>query len=774
MRYIATLAVFGALLCIDCTTLAGPSNSAQVDAVLRRMSLEDKVAELQGIRPNALLVDRKLSQEACRRLIPHGIGQVCQFACSHDLTPLELSQFVHDLQNWIMQATPARVPTLFHEEALSGFPARGATIFPQAIGLACTWDPVLMEMKSRATAESFCIIGARLALAPYIDLCRNPRWGRIEESLGEDPTLTATLGLAFIRGLTGPDLRGGVAATGKHFLAYGAEPASEKSLREEYLFPWEVALQQANLNCVMSAYHTYHGVPCAGSEELLTDILRRQLGFSGLVISDYGAVQKLRGKLHIGEEEAAIQALKAGNDVELSEGVCFPLLFTAVQQGRIPESVVDAAVRRSLLLKAELGLLDGDPVLPVKDPDLDPPEHRAIAYRAACESLVLLRNTGVLPLGPDVRRIALVGPNADNMQALCGDYCYPSMTAWFWGVPLRPEEPHLSTLAAALQAAAVGRLVTVDRGCEWQNAVPVSKVPVVNGDPALTNGMEARRRRMDQLIHNGMSPADQNRALALAREADVVIAAMGENMMLSGEGRDRIDTRLPGQQEAFVEHLIATGKPVVLLLFAGRPLDIARLAPRCAAVVQAWFPGEAGGAAVADVLLGRANPSGKLCVTYPAHPRSREASYKDKDYASDALYAFGMGLSYSRFEYAKLEVAEATAGLAVHFELANTSSRAGDEVAEIYGAPANGSQPQELLGFCRVTLQPGERRVIGLRLPASRLTRWSERGWQPVQGVYRISVGGSSVDATLSAAMTLTRTAIPAARRTAELASEIP
>ena len=513
------------------------NSTAKVERVFKQMSEADKLAELQGIRPNVLMVDGKLSPAKCRELIPHGIGHICQFSSSLSLAPTEIRDFVRELQLWLMTETPARVPAIFHEEALTGFPSLGATTFPQSIGMGCTWDPELAQQKTRFTAETFRAAGATLALSPMLDLCRNPYWSRLEESLGEDPYLASVMGLAFVKGLQGNDLRTGIAATCKHFAGYGGNNTNRKEFIEETLMPHEVAIKLGDAQCVMPGYHSYNKVPCIANKELLTDILRDQLGFEGLVISDYNAMTHVLHKKDAAEKEAvAAKCLNAGADVELSKGVCFPFLPEAIRAGKVSQKKLDAAVKRSLLLKARVGLFD-DKIQIGKTGalDFDPPAHRQLAYEAACKSLVLLKNNGILPLKQNVKKIALVGPNAASFQALLGDYTYQSLAAFFWDIPTNPDKPKLITLLDGLKSRA-GNGITIqhERGCDWSDPLEGQLDTATPGDPRLLRFSE-HMEKIKRLVHQGVPAPDLQRALRLAADSDVIIAAMGENVYLCGE-----------------------------------------------------------------------------------------------------------------------------------------------------------------------------------------------------------------------------------------------
>ena len=607
----------------------------QVDAVYDRLSLEEKAAQLYGIYPGELLVDGEVSRERCREVIPYGVGHICQPTSSQDKDADAIRRMVRDIQSYLVEETPAGIPAIFHEEALSGLTAKGATIYPQAIGAACTWDPDLIRAKTARTADDMRAMGQQLALSPMLDLIRTPHWPRIEESCGEDGFLTASLGCAFVEGLQQRGFRQGVAGTTKHFLGYGgANTLPWKELYEEVLLPHETVIRTQGSESVMTSYDRFRSEYAVCSDTLLNVILRGYLGYQGAVVSDYGAVQTGRDRSEEALKQYAVDALTAGNDLELAWSTSYRYIPELVREGRIPEAVLERAVKRALLLKARAGLLDEDPVFCAEGPlDIDSPENRQLAYDIAARSVVLLKNEGVLPLA-GTEKIALVGPNANSVWSMLGDYTFPSMQIFF-----HRHEPDLTavrvpTLLEAFReswSAGLG----YERGCDWST---MADSRVAEGGDARVRGMLLRRIESPD-------PTDRDAALKLAVGSDVIIAAMGENVFLCGENRIRNGIRLPGDQEDFVRDLVATGKPVVLVVFGGHPQVLAPVAEGCAAILQAWYPGEEGGRAVSDILTGRVNPSGHLCVSYPATEDTGLRCYNEVPAPELVAWPFGYGLS---------------------------------------------------------------------------------------------------------------------------------
>ena len=410
----------------------------RVTHLLEQMTLDEKIAQLGSYWIYQVLEGYNFSPEKARELIPNGLGQITRLGGASNLRPEQLAVLANDIQKFLMENTRLGIPAVIHEECCSGYMARGATVFPQAIGVASTWEPELIQAMGDVIRSQMRSVGAHHALAPVLDIARDPRWGRVEETFGEDPYLTARLGVAYIKGIQGDNLEQGVVATGKHFVGYSASeggmnwaPAhiSWRELREVYLFPFEAAVREAHLASIMNGYHELDGVPCGSSKELLVDILRDEWGFDGTVVSDYFAINMLDDYHHTadGKAEAARMALEVGLDVELPFTDCYgDPLREAVQQGNIRAELVDAAVRNVLAQKIALGLFE-NPYVDAGKVSFDTADDRQLARQLAQKSIVLLKNDGdLLPLSKDLNSIAVLGPNADSVRNLFGDYAYPA------------------------------------------------------------------------------------------------------------------------------------------------------------------------------------------------------------------------------------------------------------------------------------------------------------------------------------------------------------
>ncbi|UCE88056.1 MAG: glycoside hydrolase family 3 C-terminal domain-containing protein [Deltaproteobacteria bacterium] len=750
------------------------------------MDLDEKLAQLGGVWAGALLDGERFSESRAKPALAHGIGHVTRLAGSSVLAPRACAELANQIQRFLLENTRLGIPAIVHEESCAGFTARGATCFPQAIGLASTFEPALVRELADVIRRQMRAVGARHSLAPVLDVARDPRWGRTEETFGEDPYLVARMGVAYVQGLQGETLRDGVIATGKHFVGYGASegglnwapaPLPRRELLERFVPPFAAAIHEAGLASVMNAYHEIDGVPCGASAELLEALLREELGFEGVVVSDYFTVKTLMTYHGIAanESEAAQRALEAGIDVELPALDCYGApLREAVESGRVALERVDRAVARLLGSKFELGLFDDPYVDAASAPAIfDTPEQRSLARRVAAKSIVLLKNDGdLLPLDPALRSVAVIGPSADSARLLQGDYHYPTHLEIVFG-PMRDGAPAPRPGGAEADAAS-GEPEPATREVDLSR-VMVPTVTLLEGiRSAVSAQTEVHTARGCEILGDATDGfAD---AVATARAADVAIVAVGGKSGLvegctSGESVDRAALELPGAQAALVEAIAATGTPTVVVLVNGRPLALTRVAERVAALVEAWLPGEEGGHAVADVLFGRVDPAGRLPVSLPRavgqvplyynHKPSGARSQWRGDYAdlpTRPLFPFGHGLSYTRFDYANLSLAPRAVSpdgeLEVALEVANVGERPGEEVVQLYvrDVVASLTRPvQELKGFARIALEPGECRRVAFRLDVGQLAFYDAAMQLVVEpGAVEIRVGRSSEDIRLS------------------------
>jgi beta-glucosidase len=736
----------------------------RVADLLARMTLDEKVAQLGSAWVFQLADGAELDEARATHLLRHGIGQVTRISGASSLAAPEAAALANAIQQHLVSATRLGVPAIVHEEICSGVMSRGSTIFPQALGLAATWEPDLAAALAATVRDQMRAMGAHQGLSPVLDVCRDPRWGRTEETFGEDPYLVARMGVAFVRGLQGDDLTSGVIATAKHFVGYGASegglnwaPAhiGARELREVHMHPFEAAVRCAGVRAVMPAYNEIDGVPVAADRDLLTGVLRDEWGFDGCVVSDYFSIRQLADYHHLAvdAEEAAAVALDAGLDVELPGTDCFgePLL-RAVRSGRVSEARIDTAVARVLKDKFELGLFER----PHVDAEhavatVDTPEQRRLARTIARKSLVLLRNDGILPLTG--RRIAVIGPNADSARHLFGDYTYPA---------------HVESLEEVLRS---GRNVF---------SMPLDPSHrLADADADATTVVAALRARFGPGVRHargcdvtGESRDDFARAVELAAGSDVAVMVLGDKAGLtddctSGESRDVASLDLPGVQEDLARAVIGTGTPVVLVLVAGRPLGSAWLHEHCAAALMAWLPGQEGAAAVAEVLAGDADPGGRLPISYPrsagqipvfyGHKVSGGRSHWKGDYVDSPagpLYPFGHGLSYTSFALTRAAVARTELSwhdtLTTTVTIANTGGRPGDDVVQLYvrDPVASVTRPVlELKSFVRVGLAAGESRTVTFETPVGQLGFYDRELRYAVEpGRIDVLVGSSSAD----------------------------
>ncbi len=751
-----------------------PSRPAteRVADLLSRMTLAEKLAQLgsvwvgasgdgDGVAP----MQHEFSAELppFDDLIQDGMGQLTRVFGTRPVRPAAGLLALAALQQRIVTASRFGIPAIAHEECLTGFAAWSATIFPAPLSWGASFDPGLVRDMAAAIGTSMRACGVHQGLAPVLDVTRDPRWGRTEETIGEDPYLAGTIGTAYVLGLQAA----GVDATLKHFAGYSASrggrnmaPVSigRREFADVILPPFEMAIRLGGARSVMPAYTDVDGVPATADRELIGRLLREELGFDGLVVSDYYAVSFLEQQHSVAasQSEAGAVALHAGIDVELPAVRCYGTpLRTAITAGLVDEAAVDRAAARVLTRKCQLGMLDPDwRALPSPEdaapPDLDPPAHRMLAGRLAEESVILLANPrGALPLRAGAR-VAVAGPLAHDPLAFFGCYSmprhlgqtYPDAAA---SVPVTTLLSALRTELAAQGPESAGELAAVSyaRGCDI--------------------------RSQDR---SGFTAA-----VAAARSAEVVVAVIGDEAGLfgrgtSGEGCDVASLRLPGVQEDLLLALAGTGTPVIAVLVTGRPYALSTVAGRLAGIVQAFFPGEEGGKAIAGVLSGRIVPSGKLPVEMPGPDAVQPSSYLRSRLAGphsgssvdpSPLFAFGHGLSYTSFGYDDLAVHPdrvPTDGMAeIACTVRNTGSRAGAEVVQLYLSDpvASVARPLRwLAGFIRVALEPGEARRVRFRVHADQVAFSGPAGRRIIEpGEICVSIGGASDNLPLTGSFSL-------------------
>ncbi|MEV5746057.1 glycoside hydrolase family 3 N-terminal domain-containing protein [Microbispora rosea] len=749
----------------------------RVADLLGRMTREEKLAQLGSVWAFSLIEGGRYSAERARAVLRHGLGHVTRVAGATNLKAAQVARVANEVQRFLLTETRLGIPAIVHEEVCSGVMAREATIFPQAIGVASTWEPELNRRLADAVRAQMRAMGSHQGLSPVLDVVRDPRWGRTEETYGEDPYLVARMGVAFVRGLQGASLTEGVIATAKHFVGYGASegglnwaPAHlpPRLLREVYLYPFEAAVREAGLQSVMAGYHELDGIPCHGNRELLGDVLRGEWGFEGTVVSDYFAVDDLYSYHHFAgdKRQAAVLALAAGTDVELPATDAYAgALAQALDEGEIGEAELDQAVSRVLRHKFELGLFEN----PYVDEatvavTVDAAPHQEVALEIARRSLVLLKNDGLLPLRPGAGTVALIGPNADDARHLLGDYSFAA---------------HVESLMQARERKGLlGQTMTIPDDLEIEEST--DGVPTVRDELAARLGDRLRYARGCDVIDTSRDGFDE--AVAAAAAADVAVLVLGDRSGLTmeattGESRDRSSLDLPGVQEDLVRAVVATGTPVVAVLVAGRPVGGDFLHENCAAVLLAWLPGQTGARAIAEVLLGEVNPSGKLPISYPrtvgqipvfyGHKVSGGRSHWHGDYVDSPVgprYRFGHGLGYAPFvvERAALDRTEVIAGDSVEVEVtvANTGDRVGEEVVQLYVRDPQASVTRpvlELKGFVRVSAGAGERTTIRFDLPTGQLGFYDRNMNYTVEtGHIEVYVGFSSDGHTHAGTFTIT------------------
>jgi beta-glucosidase len=743
-------------------------------ALLNQMTLAEKIAQLGSCWIYELQTGGKIDDKKVAARLRDGIGQITRLAGATTLTPDQAARAANHLQRQLMEHTRLKIPAILHEECCSGSMMLGGSVFPQIIGLAGTFMPELAEKMTTEIRRQLRAIGAHQGLAPVLDISRDPRWGRIEETFGEDPLLVSQFGVRYIRGLQGSDLKDGVIATGKHFIGHSLSQgglncapvlAGKRAMWDVLLLPFQAAIRDAGLASLMNAYPELDEDVVAASREILTDLLRGQLGFEGLIVSDYEAIKMIHTyhKMAPDYQEAARLALRAGIDVELPTTDCYTKdLVKAVENGSIPLVWIDRSVLNHLVKKFELGLFENPFVNEGRALELfGTPQQRALARMIAEKSMTLLTNDNTLPISPSVRSLAVIGPNADSSRNLLGDYSYAAMSALLHfnkienssfidkdPAPLVEQTMQVSTILEALRNRAEGIQISYARGCDL----------------------------------NSQDRSGFAEAVELAENSDMTILVLGDRSGLTpdctcGETRDSADLRPPGVQMELANLILATGKPVVVVLVSGRPLAVPDLAEKANALLEAWLPGEEGAAAVAAVLFGDINPGGRLPVTFPRsvgqvpiyynHKASGSTSMFYTHYVAESiepLFPFGHGLSYTTFAYSDLSLSapavKAGDTLDIRCKVRNTGAMAGEEVVQLYLNDEYASIPRpvkELKGYCRIKLDVGDEKTVLFHLPIDIMAYYDrDLNLQLEAGKVNVMIGSSSQDIRLKGEFEIT------------------
>jgi beta-glucosidase len=765
----------------------GLSTEKRVDDLLGRMTLEEKTAQMHALwlilsedgrhRPRQDDFTGGTDPEAVQKALGHGLGQISRALGSHGVDPRAGVRALNRLQRFLREQTRLGIPAMSHEECLVGLMARGATMFPSALAYGATFDPELVERVARAIGGEARSVGCHQGLAPVLDVSRDVRWGRTEETFGEDPYLVGVLGTRFVRGLQGE--KRDLLATLKHLAGHSWSEGARnhapvhlgwRELNDVFLLPFEMAVKQAHAGSVMPAYHDIDNESCHASRRLLTELLRDEWGFDGLIVADYVGISLLYQHHNLARDpaEAAALAFGAGLDIELPADDCASRLGEAVGRGLISVETIDAIVRRILTEKLRLGIFER-PYADEGAIELQSPATVDLAREAARQAVVVLENRGILPLDPRAgRRLAVIGPTADDPLALLCGYSFPVHLILS---DAGETAAQVVTPRAALAAAFGAERVAYAKGCEIIEERRYGS-PVFPGDVEKGTRLELASpvsTRTDLIAA----------AVECARAADVAVVCVGDLAGLFqtgtvGEGSDADSLDLPGVQQGLLEAVLAAGKPVVVVLTSGRPYNLGGLEEKAAALVMAFAGGQQGGPGLVDVLTGAADASGRLPVSVPKNVGAVPYYYNHKMKSAGtpiarhfgSRYPFGYGQSYTRFEFEGLalltpEVDAGPSGLVrVRFAVRNAGSRAGVAVPQLYVRDLLASvvRPvKELKAFCRVELGAGESARVTFEVPTDMLCFTGPEGRRVVEpGEHELQVGASSADIRLRATFSLT------------------
>lgn len=747
---------------------------ARVSDLLDQMTVEEKVAQLHGVWTRDLIdtETRQFLPEKAQENIPHGTGHITRVGAVSMVEPEKSATIANAIQNYLVNQTRLGIPGIVHEESCAGYLAKGATSFPQAIGLAATWEPELLQEMADTIRQQMRAVGAHHSLAPVLDIVRDPRWGRVEETFGEDPFLVSAMGTAYIKGLQSDDWTQGILATAKHFVGYGLPEGGlnwapshipERLLREVYLTPFYAAIKEADVASVMNGYQEIDGIPCGSSTWLLRDILRGEMGFNRTVVADYFTINMFVEYHHLTDNktDAARYGIEAGIDIELPDSVCYGQpLIDGINAGKISMALIDEAVARVLEQKVRLGLFENPFVDTETIPEIySQPEPVELSRKLAAKSVVLLKNDGILPLQKSTRRIAVIGPSADSARLMQGDYHYPSHLEGIVAHAVNMDSPtpgednslidwdaHRPPTTTVLQ----GLKHIADESCEIVYATGCK----TTGDD--TSGFEE--------------------AVKVASDADVAVIVVGDLSGLglghtSGEAIDRAKLELPGVQQELILAIAETDTPTVVVVLNGRPPVLTEVMEQVNALMLGWLPAEQGGQAIAQIIFGDVNPAGRLPLSLPRHVGQVPTYYNHKpsggrshwyaDYADmpvKPLFPFGYGLSYTTFDYSDLSInaeqVSADDTLTIQFTVTNTGSVAGEEVVQLYIADpvASVTRPvKQLKAFKRIALAPDASKTVTMQLDMAHFGFYDRNMNFVVEpGNVEIMIGSSSQDIHLS------------------------
>jgi len=744
----------------------------RVENLLSLMTPDEKIAQLGSAWVYEILEGKKFSAKKAGILMKNGIGQITRLGGASHFSPDESARTANQIQRYLVENTRLGIPAIIHEESCSGYMAKGATCFPQIIGVASTWDPKSVEEMGNVIREQMRSVGAHQALAPVLDVSRDARWGRVEETFGEDPYLVSKMGVSYIKGIQDISWKRGIMATAKHFVGYGISEGGmnwapphipPREMREMFLLPFEAAVKEAKIAAMMPGYHELDGIPCHSSKELLRDILREEWDFEGLVVSDYFGINMLKESHLVSpdKEYAAKQAIEAGIDIELPSTDCYGKpLKDLLKKGGVNESLINQSVARILRMKFLLGLFENPYVDEEKTAMVfDTPEQRALAHKIAQKSIVLLKNQGdLLPIRKNIASIAVIGPNADDVRNMIGDYAYPC---------------HIESLIEMKDSNEIFDTPVPDNVEMVDNFVPISSI---------LEGLREKVSKETTIFYaKGCNVTGNSRdgfaeAVRIAKRSEIAVVVVGGksgiiNDCTSGETRDRADLNLSGVQEELIKEIEKTGTPLIVVLINGRPLSINWIVNNIPAIVEAWLPGEEGAKAVADVLFGDYNPGGKLTMSFPRsvgqvpvyynHKPSGGRSHWKGDYvemSSKPLFPFGYGLSYTDFEYNNMVIIPKSISwdgqVEINVDVKNTGSCAGDEVVQLYinDTQSEVTRPvKELKGFKRITLKSGEKKTVTFILSIVQLSFYNKDMKYVVEpGIIKVMAGSSSEDIRLT------------------------